>query len=117
MLKPFTRTWGAGQTQVVAAAALAFLSFFSISSAASAQNAENSGLNATASPAAAAQSQVGAGQQVELEGELEIMYQDDFKGGRSKLLYSLKKSDGTHVPLKFVDAPPTNHLKIGRAHV
>lgn len=109
MLNRPIKSWGAGRVQVTVFAVLAFLSFFSLSSAASAQNSENSGLNATGSPTTAAQSQTGA-QQVELEGELEIMYQDDFKGGRSKLLYSLKKSDGTHVPLKFADQPPTNHL-------
>ena len=109
MLNRPIKSWGAGRVQVTVFAALAFLSFVSLSSNASAQNAENSGLNASASPVAAAQSQVGAGQQVQLEGELEILYQD-FKDGRHPLSYSLKRSDGTHVPLKFVDAPPTNHL-------
>jgi hypothetical protein len=110
MLDRPINSWGAGQTQIVAVAALALLSFFSLSTTTFGQNAGNSTLNATGSPAAAAQSQTGVGQQVQLEGQLEIMYQDDFKGGRSKLLYSLKKSDGTRVPLQFQKDPPRNFL-------
>ena len=111
MLNRPINSWGAGRTQVVAAAALALLGFFSLSSTASAQNAEDSGLNATGSPAAAAQSQVALGQQVQLEGQPEILYQD-FKDGRHPLSYSLKRSDGTRVPLQFVKEPPT-HLLTG----
>ena len=54
---------------------------------------------------------VGADQGVELEGELEIMYQD-FEDGQQRLLYSLKLPDGTRVPLQFVNEPPT-HLLTG----
>jgi len=108
MLNRLINSWGAGQTQVVAVAALAFLSFFSLSGTASGQSGNNS-VNATDSPAAGAQSQTGVGQQVQLEGQLEVIYQD-FKDGHHRLLYSLKKSDGTRVPLKFADRPPTNHL-------
>src|SRR5437773_4670975 len=59
--------------------------------------------------AAAAQSGVGPGQAVQLEGELEITYQD-FKDGHHRLLYSLKQSDGTRVPLQFVNEPPRHFL-------
>jgi M6 family metalloprotease-like protein len=82
--------------------------FFGVSGASAQGSAATSDSSQTT--AAAAQSQAGQGQQVQLEGELEIMYQDDFKSGRSKLLYSLKQSDGTRVPLKFADQAPTNHL-------
>src|SRR5258708_8043785 len=61
--------------------------------------------------AAAAQSLVVPGQSVQLEGELEIIYQD-FKDGRHRLSYSLKRSDGTRVPLQFAKEPPT-HLRTG----
>ena len=64
--------------------------------------------------AAAAQSQVVQGQGVQLEGELEIVYQD-FKDGHHTLSYSLKRSDGSHIPLQFAKEPPT-HLLSG-AHV
>src|SRR5450759_937566 len=59
---------------------------------------------------AAAQSQVGPSQRVQLEGELEILYQD-FKA-QGRLSYSLKLADGTRVPLHFVKQPPT-HLLTG----
>src|SRR6266568_603246 len=62
-------------------------------------------------PAAADQSGVGPDQRVQLEGELEITYQD-FKDGHHRLLYSLKLSDGTRVPLHFAKNPPT-HLLTG----
>lgn len=74
--------------------------------------ASTSGLAQTSntdSPAAA-QSQVGQGQAVQLEGELEIVYQD-FKD-HARLSYSLKQSDGTRVPLHFTKEPPT-HLLTG----
>ena len=61
-------------------------------------------------PAAAAQSQVGQSQRVQIEGELEITYQD-FKD-QARVFYSLKRSDGTRVPLHFVKEPPT-HLLTG----
>src|SRR2546422_7798516 len=60
---------------------------------------------------AAAQSGVGPDQAVQLEGELEIIHQD-FKDGRGRYLYSLKLSDGTRIPLRFVKKPPT-HLLTG----
>src|SRR5689334_17694237 len=59
--------------------------------------------------AAAAQSGVGPDQGVQLEGELEITYQD-FKDGHHRLLYSLKLSDGTRVPLQFAKEPPRHFL-------
>ena len=65
----------------------------------------------TGSPAAAAQSQVRTNQPVQLEGELEIIYQD-FKDGHGRFFYSLKLSDGTRVPLHFTKQPPT-HLLTG----
>src|SRR5450759_1831169 len=61
-------------------------------------------------PAATAQSQFGPSQRVQLEGELEILYQD-FKA-QGRLSYSLKLADGTRVPLHFVKQPPT-HLLTG----
>jgi Gametolysin peptidase M11/NPCBM-associated, NEW3 domain of alpha-galactosidase len=59
---------------------------------------------------AAAQWQAG-GQQVQLEGELEIVHQD-YKDGHGKFVYTLKQADGTRVPLRFVKHPPT-HLLTG----
>src|SRR6266851_6773364 len=61
-------------------------------------------------PAAAAQWQAG-GQQVQLQGQLEIVHQD-FKDGHGRYVYSLKQADGTRVPLQFVKHPPT-HLLTG----
>jgi M6 family metalloprotease-like protein len=58
--------------------------------------------------AAAAQSQIGQSQRVQLEGELEIQYQD-FKD-RARVFYSLKLADGTRVPLHFAKNPPTHFL-------
>jgi len=112
MLSRLIKSRGVSQTHVVAVAALVFLCFFSLSSTVYGQNAGNSSQNA-ADTAAAAQSQVGAnqGQDIQLEGELEILYQD-FKDGRHPLSYSLKRSDGTRVPLQFVKEPPT-HLLTG----
>ena len=106
--RPF-KSWGVGRAQAVVAAALAFLIFLSLSRTASAQTTQNPGLSTAESAVGTAGSQVAQNQLVELEGQLEIMYQD-FRDGHSKLLYSLKKSDGTRVPLKFADQPPTNHL-------
>ncbi len=54
---------------------------------------------------------LGLNQQVQLEGELEIIHQD-FRDGRSRNLYSLKTSDGSRVPLQFTKEPPT-HLLTG----
>lgn len=54
----------------------------------------------------------GPGTPVQLEGELEVVYQDS-KGGQSRLLHTLKLSDGTRVPLQFVDQPPT-HFQNGQ---
>src|SRR5438477_3537827 len=58
-----------------------------------------------------AQSQVGSNGNIQVEGELEILYQD-FKDGRHSLTYSLKRSDGSRVPLQFAKEPPT-HLLTG----
>lgn len=60
---------------------------------------------------AAAQSQVGTNQRVQLEGELEILHQD-FKDGHGRFIYFLKLADGTRVPIHFVKHPPT-HLLTG----
>jgi len=86
--------------------------FYSVSGASAQGNGGTSGSSRTT--AAAAQSQIGQGQGVQLEGELEIIYQD-FRDGHHSLSYSLKRSDGTRVPLQFVKEPPT-HLLSG-AHV
>ena len=92
--------------------------FFSVSGASAQGSAGTSGSSFAAqvgqTTATAAQSQAGQVQSVQLEGELEITYQD-FKDGRHSLAYSLKRSDGTRVPLQFVKEPPT-HLLSG-AHV
>jgi hypothetical protein len=92
--------------------------FFSVSGASAQGGAGTSGSSLAAqvgqTTATAAQAQAGQGQSVQLEGELEIIYQD-FKDGRHPLSYSLKRSDGTRVPLQFVKEPPT-HLLSG-AHV
>src|ERR1051325_4372368 len=66
-------------------------------------------------PSAAAQWKPGA-PQVQLEGQLEIMYQD-FKDGHSRSVYTLKQSDGTRVPLQFVKHPPTHLLTGTRVRV
>lgn len=55
-------------------------------------------------------SQVGQSQRVQLEGELQVLYQD-FKD-RARISYTLKLADGTRVPLHFVKNPPT-HLLTG----
>src|SRR5260370_29104959 len=60
---------------------------------------------------AAPQSQVGQSQQVQLEGQLEIVHQD-FQDGHGRFVYTLKQADGTRVPLQFVKNPPT-HLLTG----
>src|SRR5439155_23208808 len=65
----------------------------------------------TANPLASAQSGVGINQRIQLEGQLEILHQD-FKDGHSRYLYSLKRADGTRVPLQFSKEPPT-HLLTG----
>ena len=83
--------------------------FLNVSGASAQGSAATSGSSQTT--AAAAQSQAGKGQGVQLEGELEITYQD-FKDGRHTLLYSLKRPDGTRVPLQFAKEPPT-HLLTG----
>src|SRR2546429_12432 len=66
--------------------------------------------------AASAQSQIGQGQGTQLEGELEIVYQD-FKDGHHTLSYSLKRSDGSHIPLQFAKEPPTHLLSGDRVRV
>jgi hypothetical protein len=55
-----------------------------------------------------------ANSQVQMDGELQILHQD-FRDGHSSYSYSLKKADGTRVPLQFMKHPPT-HLLTG-AHV
>jgi M6 family metalloprotease-like protein len=76
--------------------------FFSVSGASAQGSAGTSG-----SPAA--QSQAVLNGNVQLEGELEITYQD-FKDGRHSLAYSLKQSNGTRVGLQFAKEPPTHLL-------
>jgi M6 family metalloprotease-like protein len=76
--------------------------FFSVSGASAQGSAGTSSLAAT-------QIQAMPGQQVQLEGELEITYQD-FKDGRHSLAYSLKQSNGTRVGLQFAKEPPTHLL-------
>jgi hypothetical protein len=83
--------------------------FLNVSGASAQGSAGTSGSSQTT--ASAAQSQVGPNGNVQLEGELEITYQD-FKDGRHSLSYSLKRSDGTRVPLHFAKEPPT-HLLTG----
>jgi M6 family metalloprotease-like protein len=51
------------------------------------------------------QPHTGSAAPVQLEGELEVVYQD-LKGGQARLLHTLKLSDGTRVPLHFVGEPP-----------
>jgi hypothetical protein len=65
---------------------------------------------------AAAQSQVGQGHRVQLDGQLEILHQD-FKDGRGLYYYFLKKADGTRVPLQFTKQPPTHLLTGARIRV
>jgi len=109
-----TRAQGKKNLPVFASSAIitTICLFFSISGASAQGSAATSGSSHTT--AATAQSQAGQGQGVQLEGELEITYQD-FKDGHHKLSYSLKQSNGTRVPLQFVNEPPT-HLLSG-AHV
>jgi hypothetical protein len=79
--------------------------FFSVSGASAQGGAGTSGSSQTT----AAQSQAGLNGNVQLEGQLEIVYQD-FKDGRHSLSYTLKRSDGTRVPLQFAKEPPTHLL-------
>jgi M6 family metalloprotease-like protein len=68
--------------------------------------------NSTAtSNAATSGLQNGLKQEVQLEGELEITYQDA-KDGHHRLSYSLKQANGSRVPLHFTKEPPT-HLLTG----
>jgi hypothetical protein len=60
--------------------------------------------------------QNGLNQEVQLEGQLEITYQD-MKDGHHHLSYSLKQADGTHVPLQFTKEPPTHFLTGDRVRV
>src|SRR6266849_11150108 len=98
--------WVKGRTLRVLVSAVACLIFVSVPKTSFAQTRSEGGQDPRA-----AQSQVGPDQGVQLEGELEIVYQD-FKDGHHRLLYSLKRSDGTRVPLQFVKEPPT-HLLTG----
>jgi hypothetical protein len=58
----------------------------------------------------AAGTQPQSGPQVQVEGELQIQYQD-FKD-HARIQYSLKKADGTQMPLQFMKNPPA-HLLTG----
>src|SRR5262249_33282438 len=58
------------------------------------------------------QSQPGAGRAVQLEGEVEVVYQD-LKGQQSRLLHTLKLSDGRRIQLQFADEP-AKHLQSGQ---
>jgi M6 family metalloprotease-like protein len=62
-------------------------------------------------PAVAAQLQSGQGQPIQLEGKLEIIYQD-FKDGHGRPVFTLKQDDGTRFPMQFAKQPPT-HLLTG----
>jgi len=109
-----TGTQGFKNLSVFASSAIiTIICLFSSVSGASAQGSAGTS-GSSQSTAATAQSQAGPNGNVQLEGELEIIYQD-FKDGRHSLLYSLKRFDGTRVPLQFVKEPPT-HLLSG-AHV
>ena len=74
----------------------------------SAQSLPSGSLGKNENPSSA-QSGSATGQAVQLEGELVVLYQD-FKDGHSRLSYSLKRPDGTHVPLQFTKEPPTHFL-------
>lgn len=76
--------------------------FFSVSGASAQGSAGPSSLAPT-------QTQAGLNGNVQLEGELEITYQD-YKDGHHTLSYSLKRSDGSRVPLQFAKEPPTHLL-------
>jgi len=67
------------------------------------------GNSTTASGSASSGLQNGLTQEVQLEGELEITYQD-MKDGHHRLSYSLKQHDGSRVPLQFTKEPPTHFL-------
>ena len=69
----------------------------------------NSAGGSAAPPVAHPQS--GTGTAVQLEGHLQITYQD-MKDGHHRLFYTLKQSDGIRVPLQFANEPPT-HLLTG----
>jgi hypothetical protein len=83
----------------------AILAALLIGTPAMAQNSNN----------ASAQAQVAAGQHVAIDGELEILHQD-FSDGHSRVLYSLKRADGSRVPLQFSKEPPTHLLTGARVH-
>ncbi len=57
----------------------------------------------------AAQLLVGSSQQVQLDGQLEIIH-EDFKKGGGRYLYFLKTAGRTRVPLQFLKHPPTKFL-------
>lgn len=61
-------------------------------------------------PVAAAQWRTGA-QQVQLQGQIEIVHQD-FPDGHGQYVYTLRQSDGTRMPMYFVKTPP-KHLLTG----
>lgn len=109
MLKHRANPWGAAHGQAVAIAALTLLSILSVPSAVPAQTTQNPSLSTAESAVAGAGSQVAANKLAQLEGQIEITYQD-FKDGRHKLSYALKRPDGTRVPLQFQKDPPRNLL-------
>src|SRR5215831_8450685 len=67
--------------------------------------------NSTITSGAASSSglQNSSSQEVELEGQLEITY-EDMKDGHHRLSYSLKQADGSRVALQFTKEPPTHFL-------
>ena len=90
--------------RIFGAAILAGLTLL-VGAPAVAQNANN----------ASTQAQVAAGQHVGFDGELEILHQD-FSDGHSQVVYSLKRADGSRVPLQFSKEPPTHLLTGARVH-
>jgi hypothetical protein len=84
--------------------------FFSVNTT-FAQTTQGWGASSAGGLAIAAQSAAATSQVIQLEGDLEITYQD-FKDGRRSLQYALKRPDGTRVQLHFVKEPPT-HLLTG----
>src|SRR5215468_1157808 len=62
-------------------------------------------------PAVAAQLQSGQGRPAQLDGELQIVHQD-FRDGHGRFVFTLKRADGTRVPMQFAKHPPT-HLLTG----
>src|SRR5690348_11817599 len=112
MRKSFPGTQGDIKNSLVFRVPLLTATFFFLLVAAvnriSAQSLPSGSLGESESQSAS-QSGSASGQAVQLEGELEVLYQD-FKDGHSRLSYSLKRPDGKHVPLQFTKEPPTHLL-------